>query len=359
MSRFALLLAAPVLLLAACVPGSAVRMHDIYLYGSSDARISVFYGGSGDLLYQGGTVTLSEPEADDSRLREPYAVLGALLVDGKPYLREPLEPLAAPAIDVRRIPFTTDMLVRLGADVVDVVYFDGSDFLQLLDSGEAGTTIRVVPRPRLNRLRGLGELTNREAEAVEAALRADGKPFALAVLPVGGLPNHNVDGLGEQRRTGLYVQAQISTDEAAFRPAPEQLTWEVMARGSQAIGFSGRSFLLVGKQDEFTSLWNRAYGSQLNVPPLPSIDFGRESIVAIFQGSQPSGGFGVDVASVSEENGELYLDVSFTSPPPGAITTQALTSPWVMVRVLRGGYNVVWLRDADSGELIGAARVTL
>lgn len=359
MSRLGLLLAAPVLLLAACVPGSAVRMHDLYLYGPTNARLSLFYGGAGELLYQGGTVTLSDAEAGDSRMNQPYAVVGALLVDGKPYLREPLDPLDTRVIDVSRIPFTTDMQVRLGADVVEVVYFDGSDFLQLLDSGEANTTIRVVPRQRLNRLRGLGELSNGEADAVEAALRAGGKPFALAVLPVGGLPVHNVDGLGEQRRTGLYVQEQISTDEAAFRPTPEQLTWEVLARGSQAIGFSGRSFLLVANQDELNSLWNRAYGSQLTVPPLPGVDFRRETIVAVFLGSQSTGGYGVDVTSVSEENDELYLDVAFTAPAPDAITTQALTSPWVMVRVLRGGYNVVWLRDADSGELIGAARVTM
>lgn len=359
MSRLVLLLAVPVLLLAACVPGSAVRMHDLYLYGPDDARLSFFYGGSGELLYQGRTITLSEAEPGDSRLRQPYAVADALLVDGKPYLREPLELLSEPAVSVSRIPFTTDMQVRLGADVVEVIYFDGSDFLQLLDAGRAGTTIRVVPRPRLNRLRGVGELTNREADAVEAALRAAGSPFAVAVLPVGDLPTHNVDGLGEQRRTGLYVQEQISTDEALFRPAPEQLTWEVMARGGQAVGFNGRTFVLISNRDELISLWNRAYGSQLSVPPLPSVDFRRETIVAIFQGSQSTGGYSVDVEAVKEENGELYLDLTFRSPAPGTITTQALTSPWVIVRVLRGGYNVVWLRDAGTGELIGAARATL
>lgn len=359
MHRFVMLLAALALLLAACVPGSTVRMHDLYLYGTLNARLSHFYGAAGEFLYQGGTVTLSEPAGDDRRLSDQYAVRGALFVDGRPYLREAVTPLERPAVSVSRIPFTTDLQVTVNLDVEEVVYFDGSDFLRLLEDGDAGTVLRVVPRPLLNRLRGLGELSNAEADMLVAALRSAGEPTVLAVLPQDALPSHAVDGLTEQRRTGLYLQTNIPTDEAAFRPAPTQLTWEVMAQGQQAVGFTGTTFELVTSADQLLSLWNRAYGNQLSVPPVPRVDFQRETVVAIFAGQKSTGGYGVEVERVSEENGELYLDVRFTSPGEGAITTQALTSPWVMVRVLRGGYQVAWLRDPATGNLIGAARGAL
>src|SRR5690606_4713919 len=152
-----------------------------------------------------------------------------------------------------------------------------------------------------------------------------------------------VDGLAEQRRTGFFVQTDIGTDQAAFRPAPDQLTWETLARGNQATGVEDRRFQLITNQQQLTSIWAQAHATQLQPPSTPRVGFGRETLVAIFLGQQSTGGYGVEVVRVAEERGELYLDVRFTEPAAGAITSQALTSPWTIVRVLRGGYQVAWI----------------
>lgn len=343
-------------LLAGCEPASAFKMHDLYLYGVENARISHFYGQPGELLYGSDTLTLTEPDPASPKLSQPYAVKGALFVNGEPYLRARLEPLTTPPITVSRIPFTTDLQVTVNADVEEVVYFDGQSFLRLLQQEQAGTVLPVVPRPRLNGLRGLGQLSNAEADALAAALASRGRPLALALLPLAALPAHPVDGLAEQRRTGVYVQLEIGTDESAYRPAPQQLPWEVVARGDQAVGFGSASYQIVTSQDQLISLWQRAYGNQLTVPALPSLDFRRETVVALFMGSRSTGGYGIDVRSVRDENGELYIDVAFTQPAAGDITTQATTSPWLILRVQRGGYAAAWLRDPTTGNLLGVAR---
>lgn len=354
MHRIVLPLAA-LFLVAACAPGPTVRLHDLYLYGEANQRLSHFYGDEGEFLYGGETLTLRRP-GEGERPTAPYAVEGALLVDGEPYLSAELEPLERPVVTASRIPLTTDMQVRVEVDTEQVVYFDGSSFLLLLEEGQAGNQLRVVPRPLVNRLRGLGQLNSAEAAMLERAVREGGQPVVLAFLPEETLPPHAVDGLADQRRTGIYLQREIGTDRGAFRPAPTELTWEVLARGSQAVGFDSATYELVTSEEQLISLWNRAHGSLLTVPALPRVDFQRETVVALFAGSKPTGGYGVSVERVTEEGGELYLDVAFTSPGEGAITTQALTSPWVMVRVLRGGYQVAWLRDPATGGLIGAAR---
>jgi hypothetical protein len=102
-------------------------------------------------------------------------------------------------------------------------------------------------------------------------------------------------------------------------------------------------------------LWNRAHGAQLQVPPVPEVDFRRETIVALFMGSRPTGGYGIEVEQVTLTQGGMFLDVRLIEPAPGAITTQALTSPWVMVRVLRGGIGAAWIRQAGTERLLGAA----
>lgn len=346
-------------LLAGCAPGPTVRMHDLYLYGTLDARLTYFYGDPTEFRYDGGTVELASSEPSARDLRDPYYVADALSVDGAAYLRQPVDPLPQPAVTASRIPLTTDMQLHVRVPTDQIVYFDGSNFLLLADSGVAGNQVRVVPRPLLNRLRGLGQLNAAEAAMLERHLRNVGRPTVLAFLPTDDLPPHAVDGLEEQRRTAIYVQDEVGSDQGAFRPAPQELIWDVMGQGNQARGFDSASYRLVTNEEQLISLWNLAHSSQLTVPPVPRVDFQRETVVAIFLGTKSTGGYSVSVQQVSEENGELYLDVVQGSPAPGAITTQALTSPWVIVRVQRGGYPVAWLRDPATGNLIAAARAPL
>jgi len=356
MPRKVVVFAALAAILAGCAPEGAPSMSDVYVYGVLNARLTYFYGAPAELAYEGKTLTLTEPTGDERILNAPYAVRGAALVDGAAYLRSPIEPLPTAPVTLSRIPLTTDVLVAADTLVGEVIYFDGGRYLRIADELASGVVQRVVPRPRLNRLRGIGLLTNAEADAVADALEASGRPFVVAELPAGRLPTRSVDGLAEHRRTGVYVQTDIPTDETAYRPAPEQLTWEVVAQGNQAVGFDAPTYQLVTDRDQLIRLWSQVHGRQLQVPPLPAFDYGRETIVALMAGEKATGGYGVEVRRVREEDGELYLDVVFTEPAAGAITTQALTSPWVLVRVLRGGYDVAWLRDAVDGSLLGAAR---
>ena len=356
MHRIALPLAL-LALLTACAPGPTVRMHDLYLFGMLDARLTYFYGDPTELRYDGGTVQLTRAESSTRTTRDQFHVSEALAVNGQSYLQQSLPALAQPAVTASRIPLTTDMQLHVRVPTKQIVYFDGSSFLLLAEEGIAGNQVRVVPRPLMNRLRGLGELNSAEAAMLENLLRSSGQPTVLAFLPTDDLPPHSVDGLEEQRRTAIYVQRAVGSDPGAFRPTPTELTWEVMARGNQAQGFDGPSYQMVANEAQLLELWNRAHSAQLTVPTAPRVDFQRETVVALFVGRKSTGGYSVDVRQVSEENGELYIDVAFSSPAPGAITTQALTSPWVMVRVLRGGYQVAWLRDPASGNLVGAARM--
>ncbi len=343
--------------LAGCEPEAERSAHDLYLYGDDGTLVTYFYGGPGTLAYGGGTVELEEAPAGDERRGGEFSVPGSLLVNGRPYLTAPLEPLDGVPATVSRIPLTTDMQLTINADVGEIVYYDGGSYLSLVKDGAPGVTQRVVPRPRLNELRGIGQLTNDEADALSATLE-EGGPFVLVELPDDGLPAHPIDGLAEHRRTGLYVQHEISTDEGAFRPSPEQLAWETIASGSQATGVEAPRFELITDQQQLVSFWTRVHATQLQAPPLPNVTFERETLIAIFQGQKSTGGYSVQARRVVEERGELYVDVAFTEPAQDALTTQALTSPWTLVRVLRAGYEVAWIRDAADGALVGVARRT-
>ena len=340
-------------LLGACAPDAQPTLHDVYLYGleGGGTRYGFFYGGPGSLRLDGASVELTEGTVEAG----PLTVPGALLVDGQPYRATGLDAIEPP-VQVARIPLTTSLQVRADADVGTVAYWDGNGWLTLLDPAAGAVDRRVAPRPRIGRLRGVGALSAAEAEALADFLEAQDGPVVVAELPEERLPTRAIDGLTEYRATGLYVQDALDVDPAAYQAPAQQLAWEVMAEGAQAVGFDAPAFRLVTDQDELLALWNQAHGSQLDVPPVPEVSFGRETVLAVFQGQQPTGGYGIEVLDVVVDDAELFVNMQFAEPAPDAIVTQALTSPWTFVRVLRGGIGVAWFRDPETGELLGVAR---
>jgi hypothetical protein len=152
------------------------------------------------------------------------------------------------------------------------------------------------------------------------------------------------------------VAADPATDEGSFRPAPRDVPFEVVARGQQAVGVTEPSYRLLRTPAELATAWNQMHGAALQAPPLPGADLARETILAVFLGQKPTGGYGAEVRGVTVEGGELFIDLVQTSPAPDAMVTQALTSPWLLVRVPRGGISAAWFRDPTDGSLIAVAR---
>ena len=100
------------------------------------------------------------------------------------------------------------------------------------------------------------------------------------------------------------------------------------------------------------SLYAQAYGRQTNINILstPSLMQGSTAI-GIFLGQRPTGGYSVRAVSAQANKDVLTLTVKVQSPGPGSITTQALTSPWTIIRV-GGVYHKVRVVDQQGTELI-------
>jgi hypothetical protein len=337
-------------LLVACEPNRAPRLHDVYLFGLEDARLSYVYGLPGTLTLEGGPVTLADGDTGGR-----FAVPESLLVDGEPYVRTAVVDIAPPA-RVERIPLTTDLVVRTDTEVPLLVYYDGAAWFTLVEDAEAGLDVRVVPRRRIGRLQGIGALSSGESDAVADALEARGRPIAVALVDPEGLPERTVDGLSEYLLTGLYLQPDVPVDASAYEAPAQDVVWDLLGQGDSASGAVAPLYQLITDRETLVSAWNRANGSALSIPPLPDVDFGRETIVAAFLGERPTGGYRAEVLRIERDDGELFVDLVERTPSADAVTTQALTSPWVMIRVLRSGISVAWFRDPVSGQLYAAAR---
>jgi hypothetical protein len=95
-----------------------------------------------------------------------------------------------------------------------------------------------------------------------------------------------------------------------------------LGRWSQS-GLDTRERLVIRDPAAFTTLWSRAAGRD----PLPEVNFGRELVIAVAAGQQPTGGYSISVGRAALRDGLLTVEVVETNPSPDCMTTQALTQP--------------------------------
>lgn len=91
---------------------------------------------------------------------------------------------------------------------------------------------------------------------------------------------------------------------------------------------------------DFAAFWTRHTENTWDPPPVPIVDFTSQIVVAVFQGTKFSGGYGVEVVSVDpEESGSGNLVVNFmtSDPSPDDMVSQALTQPYHIVKVIHSG----------------------
>ena len=83
------------------------------------------------------------------------------------------------------------------------------------------------------------------------------------------------------------------------------------------------------------------------------LDFTRQRAVVISLGAKPTPGYGLDVAATAViDEGVLMLDVTLTSPPPGRMLPQVITTPCVVLALPKDGYQWLALVDKTSRQIL-------
>jgi hypothetical protein len=103
-----------------------------------------------------------------------------------------------------------------------------------------------------------------------------------------------------------------------------------LARGSNS-GIDETMEVVVRSEADWQTLWKSHAGAE----PAPAVDFSRELVAAIFLGPRRSGGFSAEITGYRREGPALVIDYIERMPAPGGITTQALTSPFHIVKLPR------------------------
>lgn len=140
-------------------------------------------------------------------------------------------------------------------------------------------------------------------------------------------------------RTPLIVAAIVASLGACAVSPPAPLPLTELARGNHGPCTSARREV-VRDATSWARAWAEVQPTRIAPPP---VDFGGQLAIVVCLGERRSGGHAIEVASVEVGADELVVTVKRSAPPAGAMTTQALTQPFHIVRVARTTLPVRWV----------------
>jgi len=319
-------------------------VHEIeLLFPEASERWAYFYGDPMAVSLEGETLVLQPPPEDE---RSPWAVPGALWVNGMPLWREVLPPVR-PEVEARYDPFSGVFEIRTGTDLKSSWYYDGFEWYRLSGPVAAGRRVYVRPQPAQPRFENL---TNGELRVIknELVARGRGEPFLVFERARPVHPPYRFEP-----EPWVYLAASLRVQKEIVKVSQPLLDWRVLDTGSYA-AYRGKEpyALLACSREALEELWDLAYGRKIPKPKPPELAPGR-CLAGFFWGLKPSGGYRIEVRSGRRVGDRAEFVLELKTPPPGSLTTQALTSPFVLIELM-GPVEEVRFYDLEGALLAQA-----
>jgi hypothetical protein len=81
--------------------------------------------------------------------------------------------------------------------------------------------------------------------------------------------------------------------------------------------------------------WQRLWRDHAPGRPAPAVDFTKQMVLAVFLGSRPSAGYGVQITDVQSAGSDLIVRWLETRPAAGTSSATVMTAPSHLVAVPR------------------------
>jgi hypothetical protein len=126
------------------------------------------------------------------------------------------------------------------------------------------------------------------------------------------------------------------------------IDFTTIAQGTDS-GYQSASQMTIDNSERWNNFWQLHTCNTEPPPPVPQVDFTRYSVVAVFAGEKPTGGYSVEILSAETSSSQttdrpsLVITVQYRQPSAGDFVTEALTYPYHMIRIPKiDGHKVVF-----------------
>ncbi len=129
---------------------------------------------------------------------------------------------------------------------------------------------------------------------------------------------------------GMGQQHAVAPTIAASSGVFSQSTPKVLAQGVTA-PISTRVNYLIQSKNKLQQLWTLIYG--VSAPTIPSVNFSKYDVAAVFAGVQPTTGYSISVFGIKTTPKNEVAVITITSPGPSCAVTKKNTSPYAVVLI--------------------------
>ena len=123
--------------------------------------------------------------------------------------------------------------------------------------------------------------------------------------------------------------------------ASERIEFETVAIGSNCSHYERKNHIITD-ENKWKSLLSEAYKTYSSIPTLTQVDFNKEMVIAVFQGRNSSGGFGIKVTKIVEKDQSIEVFIEETKPKSGQIVTMVLTQPYHIIKLKKSNNQVIF-----------------
>ena len=154
---------------------------------------------------------------------------------------------------------------------------------------------------------------------------------------------------------GILTATLMVAACATGPPSPPEADWPELPAGATAeqferieaahtanSGFDQARYEGIRSSDRWAAWWEDFQGRRSPTAERPEVDFQREIVIGAVMGQRVTGGVEISVEGVYRAEDRLIVRVLETSPGPGCMVTQAVTSPATAVRVPLPAARVVF-----------------
>ena len=120
-----------------------------------------------------------------------------------------------------------------------------------------------------------------------------------------------------------------------------QVSFETLVEG-QIGGYDEEQNRVINDHESLLEVYD--YINRFRKPgfSIPTIDFSKETVIAVFIGEKTSGGYAVSIGSVKEVNEKVMVQIKEIKPGPKDMVTMAITQPFCFVKINRVGKEFVF-----------------
>jgi len=317
-----------VALVAGCIPQpsqSTYRVNEIQLlFPEASERWSYFYGEPQPLKLGDRSLVLEQKE-----LNGIWTVKNTLAVNGETVLRE-ISPAKGPVAQTARIFPGLQLVVKTNQAIQNAWLYDGSWSRLGEKSLEAGRSELLDTRFGSPTFVALSQA---ETEVVlrEILARRTNRPVVIYEVDSFLAANLYQPSPTRYESTAIAVQYGLETELTVRSSAQPP---KILLQGAYAAYTANTSAAyLASDQGQLDSIWRTATRNQLPAPNPPSVSFGQNRVAAFFWGQKNTGGYSVQFVRAETSGSTVRATLNLISPAPGAITTQALTSPFIILQI--------------------------